>query len=263
VILTLTPYIADTYHDRGMYFAQNDYVFAAVDSRGCGNSDGQFIPFVNEGRDGFDAVEWLARQPWSNGKVGMWGGSYGGYDQWATAAEFPPHLATIVPAASAYPGKNMPMVNNIQDQYWIQYFFLVGGRTINPKISEDRTFWDDKFRELFVRHLPFDSFEQLSGISVPVFREWLKHPAVDDYWRRMVPGKREYHRIRIPILTITGEYDRAHREPSLSILNMSRTAMPKRQQDTMSSSVHGIMKERARPGATLPVGSSARPVSLI
>jgi predicted acyl esterase len=63
--------------------------------------------------DGYDAVEWLARQPWSNGKVGMWGGSYGGYNQWATLSEFPPHLATIVPASSAYPGKNMPMVNNI------------------------------------------------------------------------------------------------------------------------------------------------------
>lgn len=209
VILTLTPYIGDTYHDRGMYFAQNGYVFAAVDSRGRGNSDGQFIPFVNEGRDGFDAVEWLARQPWSNGKVGMWGGSYGGYDQWTTAAQVPPHLATIVPAAAAYPGKNVPMVNNIHDLYWIQYFFLVGGRTMNPKISEDRTFWNDRFRRVFLNHLPFDSLEQLSGISAPVFREWLQHPALDDYWRQMVPDNQEYQRIGIPILTITGEYDRA------------------------------------------------------
>jgi uncharacterized protein len=84
VIFTLTPYISDTYHERGMYFARNGYVFALVDSRGRGNSEGDFVPFINEGRDGYDTVEWLARQPWSNAKVGMWGGSYSGYNQWTT-----------------------------------------------------------------------------------------------------------------------------------------------------------------------------------
>jgi predicted acyl esterase len=96
VIVTLTPYIADEYHARGIFFARNGYVFASVDCRGRGNSEGDFVPFVHEARDGYDAVEWLARQPWSNGKIGMWGGSYGGYNQWATLSEFPPHLATII-----------------------------------------------------------------------------------------------------------------------------------------------------------------------
>src|SRR6185295_5443832 len=104
VIFTLTPYIADSYHDRAMFFARNGYVFALVDVRGRGSSEGTFDPFAQEARDGYDVVEWLARQPFGNGKVAMWGGSYAGYDQWATAKELPPHLATIVPAASAHPG---------------------------------------------------------------------------------------------------------------------------------------------------------------
>jgi uncharacterized protein len=209
VIVTVTPYISDTYHERGMYFARNGYVFVVVDSRGRGNSDGEFVPFINEGRDGYDTVEWLARQPWSNGKVAMWGGSYSGYNQWATAAQFPPHLATIVPAAPAYPGKNVPMVNNIHDQYYFQYLWFVAGRTNNPKLSDDRTFWDENFRELFLHHLPFEDLESLTGFSAPVFREWLQHPALDGYWQRMVPTNEQYRKIRIPILTITGQYDRA------------------------------------------------------
>ena len=75
VVFPPTPYIADSYHDRAMYFARHGYVYALVDVRGRGNSQGQFEPFANEGRDGADVVEWLARQPWSNGKVALWGGA--------------------------------------------------------------------------------------------------------------------------------------------------------------------------------------------
>src|SRR5438046_2427624 len=58
VIFTLTPYIADKYHDRAWYFAQHGYIFATVDARGRGSSEGRFEPFANEGRDGHDIVEW-------------------------------------------------------------------------------------------------------------------------------------------------------------------------------------------------------------
>src|ERR1700722_5265494 len=84
VIFTFTPYIGDSYMDRAVYFAQHGYVYALVDVRGRGNSGGSFEPFVNEGKDGYDVVEWLAKQPYCNGKVTMWGGSYAGFDQWTT-----------------------------------------------------------------------------------------------------------------------------------------------------------------------------------
>src|SRR6476619_5111340 len=93
VIFTLTPYISDTYHARGAYFASHGYVFALVDVRGRGNSGGEFEPFANEPRDGHDVVEWFAKQPFCDGKVAMWGGSYAGFNQRATAKEFPPSLA--------------------------------------------------------------------------------------------------------------------------------------------------------------------------
>ena len=121
VIFTFTPYLADTYLDRAIYFAQHGYVFALVDVRGRGNSEGKFEPYVNEGKDGYDVVEWLGQQPWSNGKVAMWGGSYAGFDQWTTLKEFPPHLVTIVPAAAAYPCVDDPCLNNIFNPYQIQW----------------------------------------------------------------------------------------------------------------------------------------------
>jgi predicted acyl esterase len=102
VIFTLTPYISDTYQARAAYLVSHGYAFALVDVRGRGNSSGGFEPFAQEPRDGQDAVEWLAQQPFCDGKVAMWGGSYAGFDQWATAKEFPPHLATIVPVAAAH-----------------------------------------------------------------------------------------------------------------------------------------------------------------
>ena len=98
VVFTLTPYISDAYHERAYYFAQNGYVYATVDVRGRGNSEGGFEPLAHEGRDGHDIVEWFAKQPWCNGKVTMWGGSYAGFDQWSTAKEFPPRVRSSTSA---------------------------------------------------------------------------------------------------------------------------------------------------------------------
>ena len=126
-LFTLTPYIGQSYHERGMYFAAHGYPFLTVDVRGRGNSEGSFRPFIQEAKDGYDVVEWLAKQPYCNGKISMWGGSYAGYDQWVTAAEFPPHLATIVPVASPLAGVDFPATNNIFAPYDMQWLSLTTG----------------------------------------------------------------------------------------------------------------------------------------
>src|SRR2546425_8473886 len=77
VIFTFTPYIGDSYTDRAVYFAKHGYVYALVDVRGRGNSGGEFEPFVNEGKDGYDVVEWLAQQASCHGKDTVGGGSDG------------------------------------------------------------------------------------------------------------------------------------------------------------------------------------------
>ena len=207
VVFTLTPYLADSYLDRAMYFSRNGYVFALVDVRGRGNSEGAFEPFANEGRDGYDIVEWLARQPWSNGKVAMWGGSYAGFDQWSAAKERPPHLATIVPAASAYPGVDFPSFHNIFYSYDIQWATFTSGTAPNAKLFGEAPFWIDRFRNVYLNHLPFSQLDQSAGNTQTVFQKWLQHPTPDAYLDAMVPSADQYRALDIPILTITGHYD--------------------------------------------------------
>jgi uncharacterized protein len=207
VIFTLTPYIADSYHPRAMYFARHGYVFALVDVRGRGSSGGTFEPFAQEARDGHDVVEWLARQSWSNGKVTMWGGSYAGYDQWATAKERPPHLVTIVPAASARPGVDFPFFSNIFYAYDIQWLTFTSGKTGNANLFGESSFWMRKFREMYLTHRPFRELDTLIGNPSPLFQRWLSHPAVDDYWKSMSPTPQQFAAMDLPILTITGHYD--------------------------------------------------------
>jgi putative CocE/NonD family hydrolase len=207
VIFELTPYISDSYHERGSYFAQHGYVFAIVDVRGRGNSEGKFNPFYQEPQDGHDVVEWLATQPWSNGKVTMWGGSYAGFDQWMTLKEAPPHLMTIVPAAAAHVGVDFPMYKNVFSSYDIQWLTFTSGVTGNGNLFGDSAFWREKFGEMYFQHRPFKELDQIVGNTSTVFQDWLKHPQVDDYLKQLALTPEQYRAIKMPILTITASYD--------------------------------------------------------
>lgn len=207
VVFTLTPYISDTYHARGAYFASHGYAFALVDVRGRGNSGGEFEPFANEPRDGHDVVEWLAKQPFCNGKVAMWGGSYAGFDQWATAKEFPPHLATIVPAAAAHPGLDYPSYNNVGMTYDAQWFTATSGRTEQDNLFGDQKFWRTKFLDAYKKHIAFKSLDSFVGNPSVNFQRILKHPMADAYYDAMLPTREQFQKITLPILTITGQYD--------------------------------------------------------
>ena len=163
VIFTLTPYISDTYHERGAYFASHGYGFALVDVRGRGNSAGDFVTFVNEGHDGYDLVEWLARQSFCDGQVAMWGGSYAGFDQWSTAKELPPHLSTIVPAAAVHPGVDAPHYSNIGQPYVVRWLTLTNGHTGQDNLFADEGYWRAKFLAAYRAHIPFKSLDSFIG----------------------------------------------------------------------------------------------------
>jgi putative CocE/NonD family hydrolase len=206
-LFTLTPYIGQSYHDRGMYFAAHGYPFLTVDVRGRGNSEGDFHPLIQEAKDGYDVVEWLAKQPYCNGKISMWGGSYAGYDQWATAKEFPPHLATIVPVASPAAGVDFPSTNNIFTPYDMQWLTFTSGRTSQDHVFGDSAFWTGKFRSAAESGVAYRKLDAFIGNPSTIFQEWVAHPALDSYWDSYNPSAEEYARMSIPILTITGMYD--------------------------------------------------------
>jgi putative CocE/NonD family hydrolase len=206
-VFTLTPYIAQSYHERGMYFAGHGYVFLTVDVRGRGNSEGEFAPLLQEAKDGHDIVEWLAQQKYCNGKVTMWGGSYAGYDQWATAKEFPPHLLTIVPVASPFAGVDFPRRNNIAYPYDMQWLTFTSGHTGQEKIFEDGGFWIAKFKQFYLDHRAFKDLDTLIGNPSAIFQAWVAHPQLDAYWDGYNPTSEQFAKMDLPILTITGQYD--------------------------------------------------------
>jgi uncharacterized protein len=206
-ILAMTPYVADHLHDRAAYFAAHGFPFVAVDVRGRGNSEGTFRPRIQEARDGFDAVEWLARQPYCNGKVAMWGGSYLGYCQWAAAKEFPPHLQTIVPTAAPCIGVDLPMRNNIFYPYVLQWLVYTSGKTSQVRTFCDSAFWSTLFRRWYQSGRSFRALGEELGNPSPIFQDYLDHPEPDAYWDAYNPTADEYSRIDIPILTLTGCYD--------------------------------------------------------
>lgn len=207
-VFTLTPYIGQLHHNRGVYFASRGLPFLSVDVRGRGNSDGVFRPLYSEAQDGFDIVEWIARQTFCNGKVAMWGGSYEAYAQWATARKLPPHLATIVPAASAYIGEDFPMRCNVPDPYLMQWLTLVAGKALQAQLFfNNELFWGAKFQSWFESGRPFKDLETIFGYESPAFQEWVAHPQQDKYWDQFNPTAEEYAALTLPILTITGIYD--------------------------------------------------------
>lgn len=206
-IFTFTPYNTDTYNDRGNYFARHGYVFVIADVRGRGNSGGDFEPGAHEAKDGFDVVEWIAKQPWCNGKVAMWGGSYAGMDQWLAASQLPPHLMTIVPVASAHFGVDVPAFNNIFAPYAIQWATYTTEKTAQRNLWGDDNIWIGTFRKLYLNHDPFRYLDRLAGNTETVFQKWLQHPMSDGYWDSLGVSEEQYRKIDIPILSITGDYD--------------------------------------------------------
>ena len=93
--------------------ALKGYVSVLAYCRGIRTDLADYTPFINDGNDAYDVIDWISRQAWCNGKIGMYGGSYTGYVQWAAASRFHPALKTIVPQVAVMPGFDFPMENNI------------------------------------------------------------------------------------------------------------------------------------------------------
>jgi uncharacterized protein len=206
VIFILTPYIAQTYHEYALYFATHGYPFLAIDVRGRGNSEGVFHP-ANDARDGYDVVEWIGKQPYCNGKVAMWGGSYSGYLQWAVAKQIPPRLSSLVPVAAPFRGLDSPMRNNIFLPYTMQWLTYLSGRCAQDRIFADQPFWSRQFKRFFDAGVAYAELDKFLGNPSALFQEWVAHPHLDGYWDAYNPTAEQYSKLSLPILTITGIYD--------------------------------------------------------
>lgn len=206
-VFIFTPYVADTYHERGRYFAQHGFAVAIVDVRGRGSSGGTFEPHADLRTDGHDVVQWLAAQPHSDGNVVMWGGSYGATAQWHTASQKPPNLRTIVPAAPAIIGQTMPFQGGVFIAYNLQWLTLVSGKIVQWNSFSDAELWYQAFKRMYLEHRSFAELDVAGGNTSTEYREWTKHQCLDEYWDRFHLNEREFAAIDLPVLSISGLYD--------------------------------------------------------
>ncbi|MDQ0064383.1 CocE/NonD family hydrolase [Chryseobacterium lathyri] len=208
VILTNNIYAGpfDSYF--GKRAAVYNYVGAVVNTRGKRNSNDENNPFEHESQDIYEVIDWVSKQPWSNGKVGMIGGSYLGFSQWAAVKKLHPALKTIVPQVAVGIGIDYPAQNNIFMSYMLQWINYV----TNNKLTDEADFnnfkkWDSINTAWYKSGRSFRALDTISGKPNKIFQRWLDHPGYDEYWQKMVPYKEDFTNINIPILTTTGYYD--------------------------------------------------------
>ncbi|MDA1189868.1 MAG: CocE/NonD family hydrolase, partial [Chloroflexi bacterium] len=221
VLLQRTPYDRTDASMR-MYFldsidaAKKGYAVVIQDVRGRYASEGEFHTFINEQNDGYDTIEWAAKQPWSNGKVGMFGGSYVGATQWLAASQVPPSLKGIAPVVTAsdyhegwtYQGGALVHAFNVNWTYsltagnWdnLRRRYGVGKRQFNKLIKSI----DDMGPAL--KHLPLNTNPDFQGEVAKYYNAWMEHPEFDSYWKKV--AIEEYHsKINVPALNIGGWFD--------------------------------------------------------
>lgn len=188
--------------------AARGYVGVVVDVRGKRLSPDTFVPYENEVQDTHDAIAWIARQPWSDGRVAMYGGSYTGFAQWAATKKLHPALKTIVPYAAAVPGLGLPMENNIFLNANYGWAFYVGNnKYLDNAVYNDRERWNALPRKWYASGRPYREIDAVDGTPNPALQRWLRHPAFDTYWQSMIPWQQDFARIDIPVLTVTGYFD--------------------------------------------------------
>jgi len=190
--------------------ASNGYAGVAGLTRGKGCSPDTPVPYEHDGADAAAVIDWIAAQPWSDGRVGMFGGSYEGFTQWAAAKHRPRALKAIMPSVTAAPGIDVPKEGGIFfgfPHYWP--FYVTNNKTLDQAPYRDRARWQRMFERGYREGVAFAERDALDGQPNPWFRRWLQHPDYDAYWQAMIPYREEFAAIDIPVLTTTGYFDGA------------------------------------------------------
>ena len=212
VIVSRTPYSTERFpsaYEAGVYFSRRGYVYVFQDVRGRHESDGRWEPFFDDERDGYDTVEWAAKQPWSNGKVGMQGGSYLGQNQWRAAQAAPPSLVTIFPSvASTSIYHDWITLNGA----WRLSFNFGWG----PVRQESRIMQNPGAHTIeglhaihydeVQRHLPLNTMQQLVGRRARFYDDWLANPDYNAYWKPL-NVEDMFAKIAVPVHTFGGWFD--------------------------------------------------------
>lgn len=203
-IVQVTPYGKDSESlvaDEALMYQSHGYVFVAVDVRGRGKSEGEWVAFVNDAADTHDVIEWAAAQPWCDGQVGTTGLSYMGWVQWAGASQRPPHLrAMISTSAAGRWQQEIPYTNGVFQLYFAWWAYSVRRRILDF-YGLAQADWDQ-----ILRTLPFAAIGDIIGAAGETWQTLCRRDTLDEYWKALRYDDR-YDQFDVPCLHVTGWYD--------------------------------------------------------
>jgi hypothetical protein len=216
-LIERTPYDRKRLEDREILreALRRGYAVVLQDVRGRYDSGGEFVPYVHEGKDGYDTIEWAAARPWSDGRVGTFGLSYPGAVQWLAAVESPPHLKAMAPEMTFSSPRNFFYAGGAWDLSWIAWIWnniapdararrgLEGPRTGR----EARAAWKGLEKDLPFR-TPLSAATELRGVA-PYYFDWLAHRPTDPYWD-WAELRNRYARVGAAVLNVSGWHDEAY-----------------------------------------------------
>jgi uncharacterized protein len=185
----------------------HQYVSVTGYTRGKMCSPGRPWPYVHDADDAATIIEWIARQPWSDGRVGMYSGSYEGFTQWAATKRMPKALKTIMTGAATAPGVDVPMEGNVIWNFIYPWpFYTTDNKTLDTATYNDQARWNRLNRAWYTSGRAYRDLPAIDGTPNPVWDEWIAHPSYDAYWQRMIPFQHEFARVDIPVLQTAGYF---------------------------------------------------------
>jgi len=203
-IVQSTPYDKSNklfFKHEARFYQEHGYAFVVHDVRGRGKSEGEWRAFVNDGRDTYDVIEWVADQEWCNGNVGTTGLSYMGWTQWATAVERPPHLKCMISTSAAGRWQQeIPYTWGVFQLYFGWWVYIVR-RRISEFHGVETNNWDE-----ILRRLPLEAIGEFIDPAGKTWRDMMDHDTLDDFWKALRFDDR-YDQIDVPCLHVTGWYD--------------------------------------------------------
>ncbi len=212
VLLQSTIYVRDKGRDiaTSKESADHGYVGVIAYTRGKRFSPAEIFPYEFDANDTYDVIDWISKQKWCNGSVGMFGGSYNGFTQWAACKKMHPALKTIVPYVANRPGMGLPMENNIFVNPNYEWSFYVGNnKYLDTLAGNDRQRYRKMQTAWWESGAAYNKLDSIDGIPNRLFQRWISHPSFDAYWQNMAPYGSEFREINIPILAIDGYYNDA------------------------------------------------------
>jgi hypothetical protein len=187
--------------------ASHGYVGVEGLVRGKGCSPDKTIPYERDASDLAALIDWISAQPWSDGRVGMYGGSYSGGSAWAATKRMPKALKAIDVGASVAPGIDVPMEGNVFWNFLYPWpFYTTDVKGVDDAVYNESARWKRQDHDWYVSGRAYRDLDKIDGTPNPIFDKWIAHPNYDAYWQSLIPYQKDFARINIPVLQTAGYY---------------------------------------------------------